>query len=97
MLATMAYDRYVVICILLFYNVTMSSQVCTCMVLGVYDIGLIGATAHTVHLLSLSFSQADVINYSFCDLYPVLELPCSSTFISEVLGLCFCAFNIIIP
>uniref|UniRef100_A0A8C0VYV6 Olfactory receptor n=1 Tax=Castor canadensis TaxID=51338 RepID=A0A8C0VYV6_CASCN len=97
MLAAMAYDRYVAISKPLLYNVTMSSQVCSWMVIGVYGMGFIGATAHTVCMLRLSFCKTDIINHYFCDLYPVLELSCSSTFINEVLALCFCAFNIIIP
>ncbi|XP_063111667.1 olfactory receptor 8G50-like [Cavia porcellus] len=48
MLAAMAYDRYVAICSPLLYNVTMSPQVCCWMVAGVYSVGLVGATAHTV-------------------------------------------------
>nr|XP_023397318.1 olfactory receptor 150-like [Loxodonta africana] len=47
MLAVMAYDRYVAICNLLLYNVTMSYQVCSWLVVEVYMMGLIDATAHT--------------------------------------------------
>jgi olfactory receptor len=96
-LSAMAYGHSVAICKPLLYNVTMYSQIYTWMVLGMYGIGLTSATAHTVCLIILSLCQADVINHYFCDLYPVLELSCSSTFINEVLGLCFCVFNIIIP
>ncbi|XP_063112908.1 olfactory receptor 8G50-like [Cavia porcellus] len=53
MLAAMAYDRYVAICSPLLYHVTMSAQVCCCMVAGVYSMGLVGATAHTVCMLRL--------------------------------------------
>ncbi|XP_020008911.1 olfactory receptor 8G1-like [Castor canadensis] len=97
MLAAMAYDHYVAICNPLLYKVSMSSQICTWMVLSVYGMGLIGATSHTVCILRLSFCKADVINHYFCDLYPVLGLSCSSIFINEVVGLCFCAFNIVVP
>jgi olfactory receptor len=56
--------------------------------------GLVGATAHTVCMLRLVFCKANIINHCFCDLYPVLELSCSSTFINDIVGLCLCAFNI---
>jgi olfactory receptor len=59
--------------------------------------GLVGATAHTVCMLRLVFCKANIINHCFCDLYPVLELSCSSTFINDIVGLCLCAFNIIVP
>ncbi|XP_042538717.1 olfactory receptor 150-like [Dipodomys spectabilis] len=97
MLSAMAYDRYVAICKPLLYNATMSRGVCAWMVAGVYSVGLIGATAHTVCMLRLNFCQADVINHYFCDLFPLLELSCSSAFVNEVVVLCFSAFNIIVP
>ncbi|XP_004636565.1 olfactory receptor 150-like [Octodon degus] len=97
MLAAMAYDRYVAICKPLLYNVTMSSQVCCWMVAGVYSMGLLGATAHTVCMLRVLFCKEDVINHFFCDLFPLLELSCSSTFINEVVVLCLSAFNILLP
>ncbi|XP_008839173.1 olfactory receptor 150-like isoform X2 [Nannospalax galili] len=97
MLAAMAYDRYAAICNPLIYNVTMSSQVCSWLVTGVYGMGLISSTAHTVFLLRVQFCKADILNHYFCDLFPLLELSCSRTFINEVLALSFSAFNIIVP
>ncbi|XP_036049482.1 olfactory receptor 150-like [Onychomys torridus] len=97
MLAAMAYDRYVAISNPLLYNVTMSYQVCLWMVAGVYGMGLLSATAHTVFLLRVLFCKSNIINHYFCDLFPLLELSCSSTFINEVVALSFSAFNIIMP
>ncbi|XP_077616702.1 olfactory receptor 8G1-like [Crocuta crocuta] len=97
MLAAMAYDRYVAICNPLLYNVTMSYQVCSRLVVGVYIMGLTGATAHTGCMLRVLFCKADRINHYFCDLFPLLELSCSSTYINEVVVLCFSAFNILAP
>ncbi|XP_040338786.1 olfactory receptor 8G1-like [Herpailurus yagouaroundi] len=97
MLAIMAYDRYVAICNPLLYNVTMSYQVCSRLVVGVYIMGLTGASAHTGCMLRVLFCKADRINHYFCDLFPLLELSCSSTYINEVVVLCFSAFNILAP
>uniref|UniRef100_A0A8C9K278 Olfactory receptor n=1 Tax=Panthera tigris altaica TaxID=74533 RepID=A0A8C9K278_PANTA len=97
MLAIMAYDRYVAICNPLLYNVTMSYQVCSRLVAGVYIMGLTGATAHTGCMLRVLFCKADRINHYFCDLFPLLELSCSSTYINEVVVLCFSALNILAP
>nr|XP_048273130.1 olfactory receptor 150-like [Myodes glareolus] len=97
MLAAMAYDCYVAIANPLLYNVTMSYQVCLWMIAGVYGMGLVSATAHTVFLLRLIFCKTTIINHFFCDLFPLLELSCSSIFINEVLALSFSAFNIIAP
>ncbi|XP_004605185.3 olfactory receptor 150-like [Sorex araneus] len=97
MLAAMAYDRYVAICNPLLYNVTMSYQVCSWLVVGVYSMGVIGSSAHTGCMLRLHFCKVDRINHYFCDLFPLLELSCSSTYINEVMVLCFSAFNIFAP
>uniref|UniRef100_A0A5F9CI94 G-protein coupled receptors family 1 profile domain-containing protein n=1 Tax=Oryctolagus cuniculus TaxID=9986 RepID=A0A5F9CI94_RABIT len=97
MLAAMSYDRCVAICNPLLYNVTMSYKLCSWLVVGVYAIGLVGATVHTVCMLKVVFCKADIINHYFCDLFPLLELSCSSTSINEVVVLCFSAFNILVP
>ncbi|KAL1781422.1 olfactory receptor 150-like [Sigmodon hispidus] len=97
MLAAMAYDRYVAISNPLLYNITMSYQACLWMIGGVYGMGLLSATVHTVFLLRVLFCKANIINHYFCDLFPLLELSCSSTFINEVLALSFSVFNIILP
>ncbi|XP_052045501.1 olfactory receptor 150-like [Apodemus sylvaticus] len=97
MLAAMAFDRYVAICNPLLYNVTMSFKVCSWMVMGVYSVGLVCATGETVCLLRLLFCKAGEINHYFCDLLPLLEQSCSSTFINEILGLSFSSFNISVP
>ncbi|KAM9632875.1 olfactory receptor 8G50-like [Trichechus inunguis] len=95
--AVMAYDRYVAICNPLLYNVTMSYLVCSWLVVGVYMMGLIGAIAHTSCMLSVVFCKDKIINDYFCDVFPLLELSCSSTYINEVILLCFSVFNILAP
>nr|XP_003418357.2 olfactory receptor 8G1-like [Loxodonta africana] len=97
MLAVMAYDRYVAICNPLLYNVTMSYQVCFRLVVAVHMIGLIGATAHTGCMLRVVFCKAETINHYFCDVFPLLELSCSSTYINEVVVLCFSLLNCFVP
>ncbi|MBZ3871082.1 Olfactory receptor 8G5 [Sciurus carolinensis] len=96
MLAAMAYDRYVAICNPLLYNVSMSNPVCSGLLVGVYSMGLIGSTAHTACMLRVVFCKT-IINHYLCDLFPLLELSCSSTFINEVVVMCLSAFNIFAP
>ncbi|XP_049989487.1 olfactory receptor 150-like [Alexandromys fortis] len=97
MLSAMAYDRYVAICNPLMYNVTMSYQVCSWMIGGVYGIGVIEATIHTVCMLRVLFCKANVVNHFFCDIIPLLQLSCSSTFVNEVVILCLSTFNFCVP
>ncbi|XP_020856300.1 olfactory receptor 8G1-like [Phascolarctos cinereus] len=97
MLAAMACDCYVAICRPLLYSVIMSHQVCLWLVGGVYMMGLVGATTHTSCMLRVVFCEDNVINDYFCDLNPLLELSCSSTYVNEVMVVCLSAFNIITP
>ncbi|KAM8955142.1 olfactory receptor 8G3-like [Lycaon pictus] len=97
MLAAMAYDRYAAICNPLLYNVIMSSQICFRMTVGVYILGIVGSTIHTGFMMRLLFCKSNVVNHYFCDLFPVLELSCSSTYINELLVLVLSAFNILTP
>ncbi|XP_058400933.1 putative olfactory receptor 8G3 [Diceros bicornis minor] len=97
MLAAMAYDRYVAICNPLLYNVIMSYRICLWLTVGVYILGIVGSTVHTSFMLRLFFCKTNVINHYFCDLFPLLELSCSSIYISELLVLVLSAFNILTP
>ncbi|XP_068936671.1 olfactory receptor 8G50-like [Petaurus breviceps papuanus] len=97
MLAVMAYDRYVAICHPLLYSLTMSYQVCSWLVSEVYALGLMGATIHTGCLLRVLFCKENAINHYFCDLFPLLKLSCSSTYINEVVNKIFSSFNVLCP
>ncbi|KAM7337771.1 hypothetical protein ACRRTK_003890 [Alexandromys fortis] len=83
-LTAMAYDRYAAICKPLLYKVTMSYQVCFVLMVGGYTMGFVGAMAHTLCMLRLSFCDGNIINHYFCDIPPLLELSCTSTAINEL-------------
>ncbi|XP_057622941.1 olfactory receptor 150-like [Chionomys nivalis] len=97
MLAAMAYDRYVAISNPLLYNVNMSYQVCLWMIAGVYGMGFLSAMAPAFFMMRLLFCKSNIIRHYFCDLFPLLELSCSRTFINEVLAWSLGSFNILIP
>ncbi|XP_032954040.1 olfactory receptor 8B12-like [Rhinolophus ferrumequinum] len=81
-LSAMAYDRYVAICKPLLYTVTMSPQVCLLLLLGVYGMGVFGATAHIGNMLFLTFCANNLVNHYMCDILPLLELSCNSSYIN---------------
>ncbi|XP_053449089.1 olfactory receptor 145-like [Nycticebus coucang] len=83
-LTSMAYDRYVAICNPLLYNIAMSPKVCCSLMLGSYLMAFSGAVAHTVCMLRLTFCDVNTINHYLCDILPVLQLSCTSTYINEV-------------
>ncbi|XP_037360224.1 olfactory receptor 143-like [Talpa occidentalis] len=83
-LTAMAYDRYVAICKPLMYTVTMSPQVCALLMIGSYVMGFTGGMVHTGDMLRLSFCDDNVINHYMCDIFPLQQLSCSSTYVNEL-------------
>ncbi|XP_052045553.1 olfactory receptor 8B3-like [Apodemus sylvaticus] len=96
MLTSMAYDRYVAICNPLLYNVLMSPQMCLNLMIGSYLTAFSDAVAHTVCMLRLSFCDAN-INHYFCDILPLLQLSCTSTYVNKLVAYVIVVINIIIP
>ncbi|XP_006209886.1 olfactory receptor 8B3-like [Vicugna pacos] len=97
MLTSMAYDRYVAICKPLLYNIAMSPAVCSRLVFGSYSMAFSGSMAHTGCMLRLSFCDANTINHYFCDILPLLQLSCTSTYINEMVVFIVVGINIIVP
>ncbi|XP_003472659.2 olfactory receptor 8B8-like [Cavia porcellus] len=83
-LTSMAYDRYAAICNPLLYNTAMSPRMCLSLMLGSYLMAFFGAMAHTGCMMRLTFCDANAINHYFCDIFPLLELSCTSTYINEL-------------
>ncbi|XP_052517630.1 olfactory receptor 8B12-like [Budorcas taxicolor] len=81
-LSAMAYDRYVAICKPLVYTVTMSPQVCLLLLLGVYGMGVFGAVAHMGNIMFMTFCGDNLVNHYMCDIIPLLELSCNSSYIN---------------
>ncbi|XP_061263704.1 olfactory receptor 8B3-like [Bos javanicus] len=96
-LTSMAYDRYVAICNPLLYNVAMSAKLCSSLVLASYLMAFSGAMAHTGCMLRLTFCDANTINHYFCDVHPLLQLSCTSTYVNELVVFIVVGINIIVP
>ncbi|KAM9672006.1 olfactory receptor 6C2-like [Trichechus inunguis] len=85
LLTIMSYDRYVAICKPLHYVTIMSSTVCKKLVLCCWIAGLVIVLPPLILLLNLKFCDSNVIDYFFCDVYPILKISCSDTWIIEQL------------
>uniref|UniRef100_G1TJS5 G-protein coupled receptors family 1 profile domain-containing protein n=1 Tax=Oryctolagus cuniculus TaxID=9986 RepID=G1TJS5_RABIT len=96
-LTSMAYDRYVAICKPLLYKATMSHQVCLMLMMGVYAMGFVGAVAHTACMLRLTFCDGNIINHYMCDIPPLLQLSCTSTYVNELVVFIVVGINVIGP
>ncbi|XP_043308105.1 putative olfactory receptor 8G3 pseudogene [Cervus canadensis] len=97
MLAEMVYDCYAAICKCLLYNAIMSYYRCFQLTAAVYILCIIHLTFHTCLMLRLYFCKANVINHYFCDVFPLLELSCSSIYFKESLALVCSSFKVLIP
>ncbi|XP_020008923.2 olfactory receptor 8B8-like [Castor canadensis] len=83
-LMSMAYDCYVAICNPLLYNTAMSPKVCSYLIVGSYLIAFSDAMIHTGCVLRLTFCDGNTINHYSCDVLPLLQLSCTSTYVNEV-------------
>ncbi|XP_045653530.1 olfactory receptor 8B3-like [Ursus americanus] len=96
-LTSMTYDRYVAICNPLLYHVLMSPKVCSSLMLGSYLMAFSGAMAHTGCMLRLTFCDANTINHYFCDILPLLQLSCTSTYVNELVVFIVAGINVMVP
>ncbi|XP_009245473.1 LOW QUALITY PROTEIN: olfactory receptor 8B3-like [Pongo abelii] len=96
-LTSMVYDRYVAICNPLLYHIAMSPTVCSSLMFGSYLMAFSGAMAHTGCMLRLTFCDANTIDHYFCDILPLLQLSCTSTYINELVVFIVVGINIIVP
>ncbi|XP_057605446.1 olfactory receptor 8B3-like [Hippopotamus amphibius kiboko] len=96
-LTSMAYDRYAAICTPLLYNIVMSPKVCSSLMLASYLMAFSGAMAHTGCMLRLTFCDANIINHYLCDILPLLQLSCTSTYVNELEVFIVVGINIIVP
>ncbi|CAH6862341.1 olfactory receptor 145 [Phodopus roborovskii] len=97
MLTSMAYDRYVAICHPLLYKIAMSPRVCFYLMLGSYLMGFSGAMIHTGFMMRLTFCDGNTINHYYCDILPLLQLSCTSTYANEIELFIVAGKDIVVP
>ncbi|XP_020010830.2 olfactory receptor 5K3-like [Castor canadensis] len=85
LLAAMAYDRYVAICIPLQYHTMMSKKFCIQMTTGAYVAGNLHPLIEVGLLLRLTFCESHQINHFFCDVLPLYRLSCVDPYINELI------------
>ncbi|XP_032766256.1 olfactory receptor 143-like [Rattus rattus] len=86
LLTAMAYDRYVAICHPLQYTTVMSPMICGLLAFGSYFMGFAGAMTHTGFMIRLSFCNSNIINHYMCDIFPLLWISCSNTYVNELVS-----------
>ncbi|XP_069861208.1 olfactory receptor 1N1-like [Dipodomys merriami] len=79
LLAVMAYDRYVAICLPLHYTTIMCLQRCLLLVTTCWLFSNLLAFSLTLLMAQVSFCASHSIPHFFYDLLPLLKLACSDT------------------
>ncbi|XP_057354985.1 olfactory receptor 1G1-like [Manis pentadactyla] len=85
LLAVMAYDRYVAICLPLHYTTIVSPQRCLLLVTVCWLCSHLLAFPLTLLMSQFSFCASRSIPHFFCDLPPLLTLACSDTHIFQIM------------
>ncbi|XP_037377288.1 olfactory receptor 4P4-like [Talpa occidentalis] len=84
-LTVMAYDRYVAICKPLHYMVIMNRHKCFTMVFTCCAGAFLHSFVQCLLTISLPFCGPNEIDHYFCDVYPLLKLACTDTYIVGIL------------
>ncbi|KAB0337606.1 hypothetical protein FD755_025536 [Muntiacus reevesi] len=87
LLLVMAYDRYVAICKPLHYLVIMRQRVCVFLLVLSWVGGFLHSIIQFGTISWLPFCGPNVIDHYMCDMYPLLELVCTDTYIIGILVL----------
>ncbi|XP_067414485.1 olfactory receptor 10D3-like isoform X2 [Emydura macquarii macquarii] len=82
----MAFDRYVAICHPLRYLVIMNWRVCAILTAGTWITSSFHATILTSLTFTLPYCGTNVIDYFFCDIFPVVKLACADTYVIETVS-----------
>ncbi|XP_021063333.1 olfactory receptor 143-like [Mus pahari] len=85
-LTTMAYDRYVAICKPLLYKTIMVPRICCLLMFVSYLIGFASAMILTGLMFRLNFCNNYIINHYMCDIFPVIQISCSDTYVNELVS-----------
>ncbi|XP_015265009.1 PREDICTED: olfactory receptor 6Q1-like [Gekko japonicus] len=84
LLAAMAYDRYVAICVPLHYQAMVGRDTCLLLTGGSWLAGLLTPALPVYYMSQLTFCGPNVVDHFFCDASPLLVLSCTDISLKEM-------------
>ncbi|XP_029797398.1 olfactory receptor 2T29-like [Suricata suricatta] len=97
LLAVMAYDRYVAICLPLRYPILMNRRVCLILVSSCWLLGSVDGFMITTITMTFPFCRSREIHHFSCEVPAVMKLSCSDTSLNETLIYLCCVLMLLIP
>ncbi|XP_040211677.1 olfactory receptor 1361-like [Rana temporaria] len=85
LLAIMSYDRYVAICLPLHYTTKINIKLCVLLVASIWIFSCAYSLMHTLSTRRLSFPDSVTIPGLFCELFQLIQLSSSDTYINYLL------------
>ncbi|XP_055990761.1 olfactory receptor 4C15-like [Sorex fumeus] len=84
-LTAMAFDRYVAICKPLHYTTIMNSRLCGILIGVAWAGGILHSITQTSIALQLPFCGPNVMDNFMCDVYPLMKIACTDTYVFGLL------------
>ncbi|XP_046279051.1 olfactory receptor 4P4-like [Marmota monax] len=84
-ITTMAIDRYVAICKPLHYMIIMNRTKCNFLILAAWAAGIAHSFPQLFMTMQLPFCGPNEIDHYFCDIFPLLKIACTDTYMIGIL------------
>ncbi|XP_044137127.1 olfactory receptor 6B1-like [Bufo gargarizans] len=97
LLAVMAFDRYVAVCLPLHYVKIMRHELCIQLAVSSWVSGFAITIIKMYFISKLSFCGPNIINHFFCDISPVLNLACIDMSLAELVDFILALVILLIP
>ncbi|XP_043730499.1 olfactory receptor 4P4-like [Cervus elaphus] len=84
-LTVMAFDRCVAICKPLHYMIIMTRTSCNLLIVAAWAGGAVHAFSQFSVIVTLPFCGPNEIDHYYCDIFPLLKVACTDTYVTGVL------------